>query len=136
MYKDIMKYKYYNEDITQLKPNQIFVFGSNLAGKHGAGAAKLAMNKFGAKYGIGIGLTGQCYAIPTKDHQIESLPLELIEQYVFFFKQFASINHNTEFLVSRVGCGLAGYTDEQIAPMFRGSTENCVFDEKWRKYLE
>lgn len=131
-----MKYKYYNQDITELEPNQIFCFGSNLAGRHGAGAAKLAMNKFGAKYGVGAGLTGQCYAIPTKDHTILSLSLFSIAQYVFFFKQLASLNHNTEFLVTRIGCGLANYNDHQIAPMFRGSTENCIFDEKWRKYLE
>lgn len=131
-----MKYKYYNQDITELKPNQIFVFGSNLAGRHGAGAAKLAMNKFGAKYGIGAGLTGQCYAIPTKDHTVLSLSLFSIAQYIFFFQQLAKVNPDLEFLVTRLGTGLAGYHDYQIAPMFRGSTENCVFDEKWRKYLE
>ena len=131
-----MKYKYYNQDITELKPNQILVFGSNLAGRHGAGLAKLAMNKFGAKYGVGSGLTGQCYALPTKDHTILSLSLFDIEQYVFFFKQLAKVNPDLEFIVTRVGTGLAGYKDYQIAPMFRGSTENCIFDEKWRKYLE
>jgi len=131
-----MKYKYYNQDITDLKSNQLFVFGSNLAGRHGAGAAKLAKDKFGAKYGIGIGLTGQCYAIPTKDHAIISLSLFSIEQYVFFFKELAKVNPDTEFIITRIGCGLAGYTDEQIAPMFKGSTQNCIFDEKWREYLE
>lgn len=104
--------------IKELLPNQIFVFGSNLAGVHGAGAAKQAMMKFGAIYGHGQGLQGQSYAIPTKDFRIKTLPLSEIAKYVQKFIEFA-INHpDLEFLVTPIGTGLAGYTIEQIKPLF------------------
>lgn len=112
--------------ITHLKENEIFVFGSNLAGRHGKGAAATARLLFGAKYGVGIGPTGQCYAIPTKDEKIRTLPLREIKKHVGDFIEYAYSHPNLRFLVTPIGTGLAGYTAEEIAPMFHGSPENVV----------
>ena len=101
-----------------LQSNQIFVFGSNLKGRHGAGAALLARNKFGAVYNKGIGIHGNSYAIPTKDINLVTLPLEEISNYVEDFIYFAKEFNDYEYLVTEIGCGLAGYNPEQIAPMF------------------
>jgi hypothetical protein len=105
------------ENITELGPNDVFVFGSNTAGIHGAGAAKLAL-KWGAKMGRGIGYYGQTYAIPTKDDNIETLPLSAIGAYVDEFIRSARKIPYMNFLVTQIGCGLAGYKPEQIAPLF------------------
>ena len=112
---------------------EIFVFGSNLAGRHGAGAALFARHNHGAIYGQGIGLQGQSYAIPTKDGQLHTLPLTYIEQYVKEFIAFAREHQWMKFNVTRIGCGLAGYDDYQIAPMFRDAPLNCNLPEGWRK---
>jgi hypothetical protein len=96
----------------------IFVFGSNLAGRHGAGAAKFALENHGAIYGQGIGLQGQSYGIPTKDENIQTLPLHRIQEYVQDFLSFASSRPDLYFNVTAVGCGLAGYKPDQIAPFF------------------
>jgi hypothetical protein len=131
------KRKYYTEVLSELQPNQIFVFGSNLAGKHGKGAALAARQLFGAVYGEAQGRTGQCYAIPTKDRSVyQSLSLFSIQQYIYYFDLYAIQHPELEFLVTKVGCGLAGYKDEQIAPMFRNSPSNCLFHEDWRIHLE
>jgi hypothetical protein len=106
------------ENITTLEPNQVMVFGSNLAGRHGKGAALLACEKFGAMPGVGRGPTGQCYALPTKGWRLETLPLEIIGRHVGRFIEFAREYPSKEFLVTAVGCGLAAYTPEQIAPLF------------------
>lgn len=106
-------------NITQLEPNQIFVFGSNEAGYHGKGAAFIARKKFGAVQYIGFGLTGKCYAIPTKDASIRSLPLTIINVYVDQFIEYAKKHPDYIFLVTKIGCGLAGYKPEDIAPMFK-----------------
>lgn len=106
-----------DENITELKQNQIFVFGSNLAGRHGLGAAKTALG-FGAIYGKGHGLVGRTYAIPTKDGMLNTLPIESIQFYVNNFIKYAFDNFYLTFLVTKIGCGLASYTEEQIAPMF------------------
>jgi hypothetical protein len=111
---------------------EIFVFGSNLAGRHGAGAALHAKRCFGAIYGRGVGLQGDSYAIPTKDENIRTLPLGAIHQYVDEFKEFARTHPDLEFHVTKVGCGLAGYSEVDIAPMFAGSPENCILPEGWR----
>jgi len=132
----MMQYKYYTEEIKELKDNQVFVFGSNLAGRHGKGAALTAKRLFGAEYGVGLGVTGDCYAIPTKDQSLKSLSLFSIEQFIFYFKEYAHAHPELEFIVTKVGCGLANYTNVQIAPLFLGSPKNCVFHEDWRKYLE
>jgi len=110
----------------------IFVFGSNLAGRHGAGAAKDAHEKYGAVYGQGIGHYGNSYAIPTKDKFLKTLPLDKIQVHVNEFIRYANANPKFEFEVTRIGCGLAGYTDEQIAPMFRDAPMNCFLPKGWR----
>jgi len=105
------------EIIHALRPKEVFVFGSNLAGIHGAGAAYLA-KKWGAFDGRGIGLSGQTYAIPTKDHAISSLSLGDILCHIEDFYSFAQANPQLEFLVTKIGCGLAGYSVKDIAPLF------------------
>ena len=110
---------------------QIFVFGSNLAGRHGKGAALEARQKHGAIYGQGIGLQGCSYGIPTKDRGLNTLPLNTIKAYVDDFLAFAKMNPELQFIVTRVGCGLAGYQDKDIAPMFRNAPSNCVIPEQW-----
>lgn len=110
--------KYSPERITKLKPNEIFVFGSNLAGRHGAGAALLAKERFGAVNGRPGGLQGQSYAIPTKDKQMATLPLEEIKWGIIDLLTFASWHPELVFLVTEIGCGLAGYKPKDIAPLF------------------
>ena len=96
----------------------IFVFGSNLAGRHGAGAALCAFCKHGAIYGQGGGIQGNSYGIPTKDGRLNTLDLHLIEQHVWEFFRFAHSHPEMTFNVTPIGCGLAGYTPYEIAPMF------------------
>jgi hypothetical protein len=112
----------------------VFVFGSNLAGIHGAGAARFAVINHGARYRQGKGLQGNSYAIPTKDHHINTLPLSDIQEHVDVFIIFAQEHPEMEFEVTRIGCGLAGYTDSDIAPMFKGAPVNCKLPEGWREY--
>ena len=106
------------EEITELSMCEVFVFGSNLEGQHGGGAAKTAYEKFGAEWGVGSGPTGQCYAIPTMHGGLDD-----IKPYVDEFIEYARNHPNNRFLVTRVGCGIAGFTDEQMAPLF---------EEAWR----
>ncbi len=106
------------ENIQTLKYNEVFVFGSNESGIHGAGAAKLALDKFGAIKGQGFGLQGQSFAIPTKDKNIQTLPLYKIENYIFEFENIIKEKPDLLFYVTEIGCGLAGYTSENIAPLF------------------
>lgn len=110
----------------------IFVFGSNLDGHHGGGAALHAMNAWGAKWGVGEGRTGNSYALPTKRTVYQSLTLPEVEDSVQRFLQYARENPDLEFYVTRVGCGLAGFTDEQIAPFFADAPENCRLPMGWR----
>lgn len=109
----------------------IFVFGSNLAGRHGKGAALCARNEHGAQYGVGLGRTGKAYAIPTKDEQIRTLPLPRIAGYVADFLNYARQHPELEFQVTKIGCGLAGYQESDIAPMFQGAPGNCHLPEGW-----
>lgn len=97
----------------------IFVFGSNLAGRHGRGSALEAVQKHGAIYGVGMGLQGNSYAIPTKDAHLNILPLEVIAYHVGYFEAFALAHRNMLFHVVAIGCGLAGYTPHQIGPLFQ-----------------
>lgn len=113
----------------------IFVFGSNLAGIHGAGAAKYAVHKHGARYGVGEGRTGNAYALPTKNQKIRTRPLHEIEESIQTFLQYARENPDYTFKVTRIGCGLAGYRDNQIAPNFIHAPSNCTFDRAWQPYL-
>lgn len=121
--------------ITELKDNEIFVFGSNEAGIHGAGAARQAWNDFGAMEGIGAGLEGQSYAIPTKDKNIQTLPLSRIEFHVKVFFATAQDHPDTTFLVTAIGCGLAGYQPSDIAPMFKGAPSNVVLPDEFKEFL-
>ena len=105
--------EYTPEIIRELKPNEVFVFGSNLAGFHGGGAARVARNKFGAVMGQGVGLQGQSYAIPTMQGGVET-----IKPYVDEFIDFAKGRPDLKFYVTRIGCGIAGFRDEDIAPLF------------------
>jgi len=114
---------------------EIFVFGSNLAGRHGKGAALYAKQYHGAEYGAGIGLTGNSYAVPTKDEHLKTLPLFIIKEYINDFKTFAEEHSELKFKVTRIGCGLAGYKDFQIAPMFKNFPSNCSFDLAWNEFL-
>ena len=113
--------------------NRIFVFGSNEAGIHGAGAAHDAYAKYGAIYGQGEGLQGSSYAIPTKDKHLRTLSLDVIQKYVEHFITCARAYPRQEFFVTRIGCGLAGLTDEQVAPMFKGAPDNVELPEGWRQ---
>ena len=101
------------EWITTLKPNEIFVFGSNLAGRHAGGAARIAADKFGAELGVGVGRTGQTYARPTMQGGVDT-----IRPYVDDFIEYATQHPELNFLVTRIGCGIAGFRDVDIAPLF------------------
>lgn len=125
----------FHRDGSKPEDGEIFVFGSNLAGIHGAGAAYAALGYYGAKMYKGTGLSGQSFAIPTKDERIVTLPLGIIEEYVNEFHIYVKSNPNMEFFITRVGCGLAGYSDEQIAPMFKDFPDNCSFSVEWKEYL-
>ena len=116
------------EFITSLEPNEIFVFGSNLKGMHGGGAAYIAYRKFGAIMGQGVGLQGQSYAIPTMQGGVET-----IRPYVDEFIQFAKQHPELTFLVTRIGCGIAGFTDDEISPLFEHAhgVENIVLPPNW-----
>lgn len=123
----------FHKDGTLPQNAEIFVFGSNLGGRHGAGAAKIAIEKFGAKYGFYRGLKGQSWAIPTKSKDLRTLPLSDIYDFVKEFVDYT--NHvDLQFFVTRIGCGLAGHKDHNIAPMFKDA-KNCSFAEEWEKYL-
>lgn len=102
------------ECITVLAENEIFVFGSNLAGHHAGGAARIARKKFGAISGQGVGLQGRSYAIPTMQGGVET-----IRPYVEEFVKFAKEHKEFVFLVTRIGCGIAGFNDTEIAPLFK-----------------
>lgn len=125
----------YHRDATLPRNGEIFVFGANLRGIHGAGAAKAAL-QYGAVYGVGVGFVGQSYALPTKDQSIRSLSLDKIQSHVSDFLNFTINRSDLTFFVTRVACGLANYTDSQIAPMFINAPLNCNFAEQWRPYLE
>lgn len=115
----------------------IFVFGSNLSGRHGKGAALTARQDHGAVYGVAEGLTGQSYALPTCDHRFNALPIDEIRAHVERFIRFANSRQDLGFKVTRVGCGLAYYRDERIAPMFLSAPNyNVFFDTAWRPFLE
>lgn len=129
--------KFTPDKITKLKKNQVFVFGSNEAGIHGAGAAKLAAQKFGAISGVGYGLRGQSFAIPTKNSLIQSLSLDEIGFYVSSFLTEAMEYPDAEFLVTKIGCGLAGYSELQIANLFKGKfiAENIVLPKSFSNII-
>jgi hypothetical protein len=114
------------ENITSLNENEVFVFGSNYAGRHGKGAALTALRKFGARNGQGMGLMGQSYGIATKDEHLRVLPLHRIEVQVARFLRHAAQHPEKRYLVTQIGCGLAGYQPRDIAPFFRDAPPNVV----------
>jgi hypothetical protein len=134
--EDKMQNKITPENITRLKPNEIFVFGSNYDGRHGKGAALTALKKFGAKPGHGVGLMGQSYGLATVGHRLKKLGLEAIDLQVHKFLRCAASHPDLEFLVTQVGCGLAGHKVKDIAPMFfkYGITENVSLPECFYAY--
>lgn len=132
-----------NAEEKKMEKHKVFVFGSNLKGIHGAGQALTAKDKWGAKCGVGEGRTGDAYAIPTKivpTRDTRQLPLEKIQESVDRFISYATLHQDLlEFMVPRIGCGLAGYTDDEIGPMFKGAPENVKFMEEpgfesWEKW--
>lgn len=114
-----MSREYTPERIAELGEDEVFVFGSNLEGMHGGGAARTAYQRFGAVWGEGVGHHGQSYAIPTMHGGVEQ-----IRPYVDEFVEYARANRHLRFLVTRIGCGIAGFRDEQIAPLFSEAL-NC-----------
>ena len=115
--------------------SDVFVFGSNLQGRHGAGAAKHAKEYFGAVYGQGEGRQGNSYAIPTKSDPYHTLPLNAIHLHVQKFLEYAKEHFYESFTVTPIGCGLAGLSPEQVAPMFDGAPENVNLPEEFKKVL-
>lgn len=120
------------EWITVLAPGEVFVFGSNLAGQHHGGAARIAHQKFGAEWGIGDGPTGQCYALPTMHGGVEE-----IKPYAEKFIAYARLHPELRFLLTRIGCGIAGFEDEEMAPLFSEclALPNVAFPREWLKCL-
>lgn len=121
-----MRTQFTPDFITELKESEIFVFGSNLEGMHGGGAAYIAYEKFGAIWGQGVGLQGQSYGIPTMHGDVD-----VIKPYVDEFVNFAKSHPELKFLVTRIGCGIAGFRDEEIAPLFKDAIgiENIYLPE-------
>lgn len=125
--------KYTPDNITSLWEDDIFVFGSNMEGKHIGGAARTAYEKFGAEWGNGVGLQGQSYAIPTMN-----LTIEEIKKYVDDFTALAREWDQNTFYVTRIGCGIAGFKDEDIAPLFKEASKlyNVRLPESFMKIIE
>ena len=127
-YRGIERPAYTPDYITELRADEVFVFGSNLAGMHGGGAARVAVQRFGAVMGQGVGLQGQSYAIPTMQGGVET-----IKPYVDEFIEFAKVHPELFFYVTRIGCGIAGFRDEEIAPLFAEAVgvENICLPESF-----
>lgn len=119
--------------ITSLKDGEIFVFGSNKEGWHGGGAARVALNNFGAKWGEGVGMTGRCYAIPTMDGSID-----IIRRHVDDFTEYARTHSELTFLVTPIGCGIAGWNADEIAPLFQDASrlDNVTLPESFWNVLD
>lgn len=130
LYNNNPRPDYTPDYITDLKPDEVFVFGSNLAGMHGGGAARVAFRQFGAVMGCGVGLRGQSYAIPTMQGGVET-----IKPYVDGFIAFAKSHPELFFYVTRIGCGIAGFKDKEIAPLFSAAmdVENVCLPESFVK---
>lgn len=120
------------EKIENLKENEIFVFGSNLNGNHGGGAARFAQDNFGAENGVGEGLTGQSYAFPTLDKDMKKVSLEALTESKKTLYKCAEDNKDKIFLVTKVGCGIAGFNEEIMKEVFKGKKPlNIILPENW-----
>lgn len=113
----------------------IFVFGSNRSGIHGAGAARTAYLHYNAQIGIGEGLTGRSYALPTVGYGIKPINLDAVQDHVLNFIEFARKRPDLTFQVTQVGCGLGGFSKQDIAPMFEMHPDNCWFDSQWKNFI-
>lgn len=132
-----MTYQYHDESIVKALPEDtVFVFGSNLAGEHSDGAARVAYQHFGAVRGVGRGWAGQSYAIPTLNEHIQQMPLSQIEHYVDDFKVYSRNHPKMKYFVTALGCGIAGYKVSDIAPLFKGISKNVIFPESFKPYVE
>ncbi len=117
--------------ITSLSPNQVFVFGSNLAGKHYGGAAKQAADQFGAEYGIGEGMTGQCYAFPTLDENFNKVSNTQLKASRLYLYKEANANPDKEYLLTKVGCGIAGFSEDTMKKLFKNAPSNITKPKDW-----
>ena len=113
----------------------VWVFGSNMAGAHGGGAARVASERYGARYGVGLGRTGNAYALPTLDELGRRLTVAQIAVQVAAFLDYARAHANERFWVTRVGCGIAGNADEDIAPLFADAPANCSLPDGWQAMM-
>lgn len=118
--------------VTELAPDEIFVFGSNMAGHHGGGAARIAYQKFGAVWGQGVGAQGQSYAIPTMFNTVQE-----IKPYADEFIKYARQHPQNRFLLTRVGCGIAGFSDSEMSRLFKAAADlpNITIPREWMKYI-
>lgn len=125
--------EYTPEFITVLKPNEIFVFGSNIHGYHGGGAAAIACRKFGAEWGVGEGITGQCYALPTMEGGVD-----YIAGKVQNFLACAKAHPELKFYVTKIACGIAGFTIEEIGPLFADAIgmENVILPREFVEEID
>jgi hypothetical protein len=114
------------------QPRVIFVFGSNLRGEHGAGAARAAERFWGARPGVGIGPAGESYAIPTIDQDHQRIDLVVLAEEIDEFLHYAHLHPDQTFYVTPIGCGIAGFTPAQIAPLFHGAPAHVQLPEGWR----
>jgi len=128
--------KFHKDGSRPMSGTTVFVFGSNLAGRHGSGAARAARENYGAEYGKGVGRTNQAYAIPTLNGDLKKLSLSAISVHVSNFLAYTLLHPELEFFVTRIGCVLAGYSNSEIAPMFKAFPDNCSFAEEWKPFLE
>jgi len=120
------------EKIESLKENEIFVFGSNLNGNHAGGAAKLAHEKFGAEMGVGEGLTGQSYAFPTLDKEMQKVSIKDLQTSRDLLYKCCEENQNKTFLLTKIGCGIAGFDEGLMQAIFiGGSPKNLIKPENW-----
>lgn len=132
-----MTYQYHDESIIKsLAEDTVFVFGSNMAGTHQGGAAKTAHLHFGAMKGVGRGWSGQSFAIPTMNEHLQQMPLSQIQHYIDDFKIYTQNHPKLKYFITSVGCGVAGYKVEEIAPMFKGISHNVIFPQSFRPFVE
>ncbi|MFT4021740.1 MAG: hypothetical protein QM666_09515, partial [Acinetobacter sp.] len=132
-----MSYQYHDESVIKdLPENTIFVFGSDLAGRHQEGAARIAHLYFGAILGVARGWSGQSYAIPTLNEHLQRVPLSQIQHYIEDFKIYTKNHINSTYFITALGCGQAGYDVADIAPLFQDISTNVIFPESFRPYVE